>query len=97
MNIDEKWMRLLAQSTPTFTGDQTPPYGFITATLAKVKAEDRHQKDAERIGWRALLASLGALGVAAAITVTVTLSEQNSNDFEPGTKNIVQMEYIPVS
>jgi anti-sigma-K factor RskA len=95
MNLDEKWQRLLARSNSTFNGEDTPPFGFITGTLAKIRAENRQQADVERIGWRALLASLAALAVAAAVTVTVNFSQ--SNDFEPGTKSIVQLENIQVS
>jgi hypothetical protein len=97
MNTDEKWQRLLAQSSPTFAGETTPPYGFITGTLARLRSETRQQEEAERIGWRALLASLGALCVAAAVTFTVSMHDQSANDLEPGVRSIVQVENVPIS
>jgi hypothetical protein len=98
MNIseDEKWQRLLLRSTPTFTGEATPSYGFITGTLARLRAENRQQEELERIGWRALLASLAALGVAATVTLSVNFTDRGG-DFEPGVRSLVQMENIQVS
>jgi hypothetical protein len=98
MNIseDEKWQSLLLRSTPTFTGEATPPYGFITGTLARLRAENRQQEELERIGWRALLASLAALGVAATVTLSVNFTDRGG-DFEPGVRSLVQMENIQVS
>ena len=98
MNIseDEKWQSLLLRSTPTFTGEATPPYGFITGTLARLRAENRQQEALERIGWRALLASLAALVVAATVTLSVNFSNRGG-DFEPGVRSLVQMENIQVS
>jgi anti-sigma-K factor RskA len=96
MNTDEKWQSLLLRSTPTFTGEAEAPYGFVTATLARLRAEKRQQEDVERIGWRALLASLAALVVAATVTLSVNFSDRGG-DFEPGVKSLVQMENIQVS
>lgn len=93
---DEKWQSLLLRSTPTFTGEAAPPYGFITGTLARLRAENRQQEEFERIGWRALLASLAALVVAAAVAVSVNFSDRGG-DFEPGVRSLVQMENIQVS
>jgi hypothetical protein len=92
---DEKWHRLLACSEPTFQAEVTPPYGFITAAMGKLRSEQRQQQEIERIGWRALLASLAALIIAA--TVTFSTYQDPSSDFEPGVKGLVQMENIPVS
>ena len=98
MNIseDEKWQSLLLRSTPTFTGEATPPYGFITGTLARLRAENRQKEELERIGWRALVASLAALGVAATVTLSVNFTDRGG-DFEPGVRSLVQMENIQVS
>jgi len=93
---DEIWQSLLFRSTPTFAGEVAPPYGFITSTLAQLRGENRQQVEFERIGWRALLASLAALGVAAIVTLSVNFGDQGS-DFEPGTRSVVQMENIQVS
>ncbi len=99
MNINDTektWINLLAQSAPTFAAEPVPPYGFVTNTLAAMRAEGRQQREFERIGLRALWASLAALGVAAAITVTVNL-HQESNDFDPGVRSLVQVENLPYS
>ena len=93
---DPTWMKLLARSAPTFAGDATPPYGFVTSALAGLRAERRQQRELERIGWRALLASLAALAVAAALTVTLGLRDQNS-DFDPGVRSLVQVDNLPYS
>ena len=93
---DEKWQALLACSVPTFAGDATPPYGFTTATLARLRAESSQQAEIERIGWRALLASMVALVLA--ITVTLGLSYRDSgNEFDPGVRGVVQVANVPIS
>ena len=92
---DEKWQNLLLRSTPTFAAEAVPPYGFITGTLAQLRAEKRQQDELERIGWRALLASLAALVVVAAVAVSVNFSDRGG-DFEPGVRSLVQMENIQV-
>ena len=97
MNPDDNWQKLLSRSMPTFAGESTPPYGFVTATLGRLR-EQGLQEQAERIGWRALLASLAALVVATAVTLTVTVNSNNhGSEFEPGVKSFVQMENIPLS
>jgi len=95
-NNDEKWQDLLLLSTPTFAGEATPPYGFITSTLTRLRAEKREREELERIGWRALLASLAALMVAATVTLSVNFMDHRS-DLEPGVRSLVQMENIQVS
>jgi len=82
MNTDEKWQSLLLRSTPTFIGEAEPPYGFVTGTLARLRVEKGQQEEIERISWRALLASLAALVVAATVTLSVNLSDRGG-DFEP--------------
>jgi hypothetical protein len=96
MNTDEKWQKMLAESASTFAGESMPPYGFATSTLANLKTERRQIKEIERIGWRALLASMAALAIAATVTVSVN-SRDGSSDFEPGVRSLVQMENISVS
>jgi len=90
------WKNLLAQSAPTFEPELAPPYGFVTGTLAAMRAAGRQQREFERIGLRALWAALAALGVAAAVTVTVNLRQDNS-DFDPGVRSLVQVENLPYS
>jgi len=93
---DEKWQGLISRSASTFAGEATPPYGFITGTLAQLRAEKRQQEELERIGWRALLTSLAALVVAVAVTLSVNFRDRGG-DFEPGVRSLVQMENIQVS
>jgi hypothetical protein len=95
LNEDEKWQGLLLRSAPTFAGEAAPPYGFITGVLAQLRAEKRQQEEFERIGWRALLASLAALAIAA--TVTLSVDFRDRGDFEPGVRSLVQLENIQVS
>ncbi len=96
MNEDQIWQSLLLRSTPAFTGEAVPPYGFITGALAQLRAEKRQQEELERIGWRALLASLAALAIAATVTVSVSYRDTTA-DFEPGVRSLVQMENIQIS
>ena len=93
---DEKWQNLLLRSTPTFAAEAVPPYGFITGMLAQLRAEKRQQEELERIGWRALLASLAALVIAATVTLSMNYMDRGG-DFEPGVRSLVQMENIQVS
>jgi hypothetical protein len=66
------------------------------STLAAQRAESRQQREFERIGLRALWASFAALGVAAAVTLTVNLHQDNT-DFDPGVRSLVQVENLPYS
>jgi hypothetical protein len=95
INEDEKWQGLLLRSAPTFAGETTPPYGFVTSTLARLKAEKREREQLDLIGWRALLASLTAL--AAVVTITVGLQLQDRNDLDPGVRSIIEVANIPLS
>ncbi len=92
---DEKWRNLLRRSTSTFAGEKAPPYGFVTGTLARLRAENREQEEFERIGWRALLASLAALAIAATVTLSVSYRDQ-AGDFDPGVRSLVQMDNVQV-
>jgi hypothetical protein len=95
-NENEKWHQLLTTSAPTFAGETITPYGFVTSTLSRMKAEQGQVAEIERIGWRALLASLAALAIAATVAVTLDLKSQ-STDFEPGVRGLIQMENVSVS
>ena len=96
MNTNEKWQSLLLRSTPTFIGEAEPPYGFVTGMLARLKAQKGEQEELERIGWRALLASLGVLVMAATVALSVN-SRDRSGDFEPGVRSLIQIENLQVS
>ncbi len=89
------WKNLLVQSAPTFEPELTPPYGFVTSTLAAMRAEGRQQREFERIGVRALWAALAALGVAAAVTVTVNLRQDNT-DFDPECAALSKSKIFPI-
>jgi len=95
MKEDEKWQALLAISTPTFAGETTPPYGFMTRTLARLKTEKRQQELIEKIGLRAFLASLAVLGLS--ICLTLCLHFTNQGDLEPGMNGFIQVENVQVS
>ena len=93
---DQKWQNLLLHSAPTFAGETELPYGMVTNTLTRLRAEKRQQEACERIGWRALLASVAALAVTATVTLSVSYMNQGG-DFEPGFKGAVQVENIQMS
>jgi len=92
---DEKWQSLLSRCAPTFAGDAAPPYGFMTGTLARLRADQRRQEEWESIGWRALLASLAALVITAGVTFSLQLKD--GGELEPGVRTILQVENVPVS
>jgi hypothetical protein len=93
---NKTWANLLAQSSPTFAAELTPPFGFVTSTLAALHAERRQQREFERVGLRALWASLAALGLATVLALTVNLGD-TSNDFDPGVRSLVQVDNLPYS
>jgi hypothetical protein len=95
MNEDIKWQALLAQSAPTFAGEATPPYGFMTSTLAGLTAEKREQTLLEKISFRALFASLAILAVTVAITIGFEVTDHS--DLDPGVRSLLQIENISVS
>jgi hypothetical protein len=90
------WKNLLAQSAPTFSPEPAAPYGFVTNTLAALRAEKRQQRDFERIGLRAIWAALATLGVTAVVTLSITL-HQDKSDFDPGVRGLVQVDNLPYS
>lgn len=96
MNIeDEKWQSLLSRSASTFAGDTTPPYGFLTNTLARLKEEKRLEAEMDKISFRALFASMAALVIMVGITVSIHLHK--SNDLEPGMRSLIQVENVQLS
>jgi len=90
---DQLWESLLAQSAPTFAGEVSPPYGLTTRVLAAVR--EQHQQEAvwERVGRRAIFASLAAVvGIA-----LITFIRHDSDDLDPAVKSIAQVENAQVS
>ena len=85
---NDKWQALLQNSAPTFQGDAAPPYGFMTSTLARLKAEKRDRDLLERIGFRAIFASLAILVATGGVTIGLQL--QSHFDFDPELKSFVQ-------
>ena len=92
---DDQWHHLLLRSAPTFAGDPAPPYGFVTATLGRLRARDRQREEMEQIGWRALLTSFITLVAVASLTVGLKLHDRG--ELDPGLKSIIEVENIPVS
>jgi hypothetical protein len=92
---DKKWRALLAISTPTFSGDAAPPFGFVTNTLARLKAEKKERDLLEFIGLRALFTSLAVL--VAVVGFSVGLQLQDRLDFDPGMKSLIQADDVPIS
>ncbi len=95
MKEDEKWHSLLAQSAPAFAGDIAPPYGFLTRTMSRLKEEKNEREQLEKIGMRALFASLAMLVIT--VGVTLSLHFHNHPDFEPGIRGLIQVENVPLS
>jgi anti-sigma-K factor RskA len=92
---DEKWQLLLSHSLPAFAGEAEPPYGFVTATLGRLRSEKRQREELERVGWRALFASLATL--AAVVAITAGLQLQDRNEPDPGVKSMIEMDNESVS
>ena len=94
-NFDKQWQQLVTISAPTFLGETMPPYGFTTATLALLRDQSRQLEMVERIGLRAVFASLAMLLVAAGVLAGANYL--STSDLEPGLKSIVQVENVAVS
>jgi anti-sigma-K factor RskA len=92
---DNIWQSLLVQSAPTFAGDLQPPFGFVAATLAALRAQARQQAELERVGWRALAGALMTL--TAVITLTIGLQMHDRNDPDPAVQRMVEIDHIAVS
>jgi hypothetical protein len=92
---DQKWQALLARSTPTFAGDAAPPFGFMTSTLARLKAEKKDRDLLERIGLRALFTSMAVLVAVVGFSIGIQL--QDRLDFDPGIRSLIQADDIPIS
>ncbi len=93
---DNLWNNLVAMSAPAYADAAlTPPYGFATSTLARLRAEERQQELMERIGLRAIFASLGILLLTAAFTFG--WEQSHRSDLEPGLGRILQSADVPLS
>jgi len=95
MNEDSHWQNLVALGAATCEGEMEPPYGFVTNTLARLRDERRQQLLVERIGMRALFASLGLLLIMTGLTFE--LAHFRQGDLEPGLRGILQVENVQIS
>ena len=90
---DQVWENLLAQSAPSFSGEATPPYGLTTRILAAVREQRQQEAVWERVGRRAIFASLAAVvGIA-----LITFVRHDSDDLDPAVKSVAVVENIQVS
>lgn len=91
---DQTWRILLEQSAPTFAGPAEPPYGLATRVLAAARDRQRRQEVVERIGLRAIFASLALV----AITGVLTLSLHPAGDGDdPAVRSMALVENVQVS
>jgi uncharacterized membrane protein len=90
---DNVWKSLLAQSAPTFAGAMTPPLGLAARVLAQTRDARVQEAAWERVGLRAILASLAAVGVLAA----VTLSSWHRDDVDVPVRGLAAIEDMQVS
>lgn len=95
MKEDEKWQSLLSLSQPTFSVEPTLPYGLMTRTLAQLAAEKRQEAMVERIGFRALFASLVVLAVTAGLAYHAQRAVHI--DLDSGVPGLLRMEKLPLS
>src|ERR1700685_1609165 len=96
-NQDNKWEALLALSAPTFAGESTLPYGFVTSTLAQLRLEQRQEQQLGRLCWRAIFFLLVALLVSAGVTISVHGHFSRGDDLDPGMGRLIQMENVQAS
>ena len=90
---DMMWESLLAKSALTYTGEATPPYGLTTRILALVRDQKQQEAVWERVGRRAIFASLAAVvGIA-----LLTFVRHDSDDLDPAVKSVALVENVQVS
>jgi len=90
---DMMWESLLAKSAPAFAGEATPPYGLTTRILSAVREQQQQQAAWERMGLRAIFASLAAVvGIA-----LLTFVRHDSDDLDPAVKSVALVENVQVS
>jgi hypothetical protein len=95
MNTREEnvWKSLLAQSAPTFAGDGAPPPGLATRVLAHAREARAQEATWERIGLRAIFASLALVVVMTA----VTFANLRADDADAPVRGLAQLENVQVS
>jgi len=90
---DIVWESLLAQSAPAFAVEAVPPFGLATRVLAAVREQQEQVAVWDRVGRRAIFASLAAVLAIAALTV----ARQAHDDDDPSVKSLALVENIQVS
>ena len=90
---DNVWKSLLAQSATTFDGDTTPPLGLATRVLAGVRETRGREAAGERIGLRAIFASLAAV----VVMTVVTFAKVGHDDTDAPVRSLAQLENVQVS
>jgi hypothetical protein len=95
MKEDRVWESLLTQSTPAFAAETEVPFGLPTRVLAALRDRQGQEAMWDRIGHRAILASLGAvLGLA---LLTFVVAREQSDDLDPGVQSLALVENVQVS
>jgi hypothetical protein len=92
---DFVWESLLAQSAPAFAAETTPPFGLTTRVLAAVREERQQAAAGDRVGRRAIWASLIAVLVLGA--VTVARHQPRQDDVDLPVRNLALVENVQVS
>jgi hypothetical protein len=94
---NQPWNNLAAMAAPAYAAaDDAPPYGFTTRVLAQLGSEQRQQKSMERIGLRAIFASLAILVLTGVVALGLNHS-RNNGDLEPGLGRFVQAADMSLS
>ncbi len=91
---DRVWESLLAQSAPAFAAETTPPFGLATRVLAGVRDERQQVATWDRVGRRAIWASLTAVLIMGAVTMA---RHERHDDVDPTVRNLALVENVPVS
>jgi hypothetical protein len=95
---DHTWLNLAAIGAPAYSvGGSQPPYGFTTRVLARLRAEQREQKLAERIGLRAIFAAFAILVVTGVFALGLDRHASDRSDLEPGLRGFLQAADLPLS
>ncbi len=92
---DEKWRAILGMAAPAYAVEAELPYGLVTKTLARVRAQRMEQQTMERTGLRALFAALAILAVAGGITFG--LKHHHGPYMDPGINSIIEEDNVSIS
>jgi anti-sigma-K factor RskA len=93
---DQTWSALLAKGAPAFAGETEPPFGLATRVLASARRQQSQQDASERLGLRAIFASLAMVAVAAALTASLHFGADR-DDTDPVIRSLAVAENVQVS